>query len=222
MKCHYCGQELKNGEVFCSCCGTRRQPEPRPSVEADIAPVDPFLTESVDEYTVFWEEEPSAPAASVVSAAPESRPAYVPYGAPERESRPKGPLIQLPTERSLAKMVFLGIITLGIYPLAVWCRIVTELNIAASRYDGERTMSVLGAVLLAPVTLGIYPLVWHHDLCRRIGAELKRRQIDYEFGAKTFWLWNVLGMLILAGPFVFTHRLMKAMNLINRDFNVKG
>ena len=119
-------------------------------------------------------------------------------------------------------MFFLGILTLGIYPLVIWCRIVTELNIAASRHDGERTISYLGACMLTPVTLGVYPFVWFHGFCRRMGAELKRRGIGYEISASTFWLWFVLGMLILVGPFVFTHKVMKAMNLINRDFNVNG
>ena len=57
---------------------------------------------------------------------------------------------------------------------------------------------------------------------RRVGDELRRRNIDYQFGAKTFWLWNVLGSLILVGPFVFVHKLMKAMNRINGDFNRRG
>ena len=119
-------------------------------------------------------------------------------------------------------MFFLGILTLGIYPVVIWSRIVTELNIVASRYDGKRTMSYFGMVMLAPITLGIHPLVWIHKFCRRIGDELNRRHLDYTFGPAAFWLWCVLGSLILVGPFVFTHKLMKSMNLLNADFNVKG
>ena len=55
-----------------------------------------------------------------------------------------------------------------------------------------------------------------------MGAELKRRQIDYNFGAADFWLWCILGCLILIGPFVYIHKRMKAMNLINADYNEKG
>ena len=47
-------------------------------------------------------------------------------------------------------------------------------------------------VLLSPLTLGIHSLVWMHKLCRRIGAELQRRGISYRFGAKDFWLFNML------------------------------
>jgi hypothetical protein len=83
-------------------------------------------------------------------------------------------------------------------------------------------MPYFGMIILSPVTLGIYTFVWMHKFCRRIGEELQRRKLDYQFGASTFWLWGILGSLILVGPFIFTHKLMKAMNKINADFNVKG
>ena len=199
MNCHYCGAELKEGLIFCGNCGTRRAelPEPRRNLPEE------------------------KPAQRVMPPAESVRPAYIPFGGPARTAV-GAPAVQLPTRRSLAKMFFLGILTLGIYPMTIWFRLVTELNIAASRYDGERTMSCFGVMVLTPITLGIYPIVWIHGLCHRIGAELKRRELLYEFGASTFWLWNVLGALILVGPFIFTHKLMKSMNLINSDFNVNG
>ena len=83
-------------------------------------------------------------------------------------------------------------------------------------------MPYFAACALTPITLGIFHFVWMHRLCRRVGDELSRRKLDYRFGAKDFWLWNVLGLLILVGPFVFLHKLMKSMNLINADFNRKG
>ena len=119
-------------------------------------------------------------------------------------------------------MIFLGLLTLGIYPTVIWSRIVTELNITTSRYDGRRTMPYFGMLMLAPLTLGIYAFVWMHKLCRRIGDELTRRGTGYEFGPSTFWLWNVLGSLIIVGPFVFLYKLMKSMNKINADFNTNG
>ena len=119
-------------------------------------------------------------------------------------------------------MIFLGILTAGIYPTVIWSRIVTELNIVASRHDGKRTMPYFAMLLLSPITLMIYTFVWFHGLCNRVGRELRRRRIDYAFGPRHFWLWNILGSLILVGPFIFLHKLMKAMNFINRDFNRNG
>ena len=144
--------------------------------------------------------------------------------APKNADRPRRvpPRLQLPTERGLAKMFFLGILTLGIYPIVIRSRIVTELNIAASRYDGKRTMPYFAMVTLSPITLGIYALVWMHKFCHRIGDELVRRNADYKFGPSTFWLWCVLGSLIIVGPFVFVHKLMKSMNKINAHYNIYG
>ena len=119
-------------------------------------------------------------------------------------------------------MFFLGIITLGIYPVVIWSRIVTELNIVASRHDGRRTMPYFAMLMLSPVTLGILPLVWMHNFCGRIGDELRYRKINDTFRPRDFWLWGMLGSLILVGPFVFTHKLMKAMNKLNDDFNRCG
>jgi hypothetical protein len=72
------------------------------------------------------------------------------------------------------------------------------------------------------LTLGIVPLVWSHKISGRIGRELVRRNIRYGFGARTFWLWNVLGSLIIVGPYIYTHKLMSAMNRLARDYNARG
>lgn len=199
MKCSYCGAELTAGRRFCDFCGTEQEEKKTEKL---------LWTEDMLE-EVAVRKVPTAPAA--------------PAPKPEaKRVRTAAPRIQLPTGRGLGKMFFLGILTLGIYPTVIWSRIVTELNLAASRYDGKRTMPYFAMCTLAPITLGIYLLVWMHQFCGRVSEELKRRGIDYKFGAKTFWLWNVLGSLILVGPFIFVHKLMKSMNQINGDFNRRG
>jgi hypothetical protein len=165
------------------------------------------------------------------------------------------PVFQLPEKRAMWKMILLSILTLGIYPFVIWCKISMEINVVASRYDGEWTMHYMCMMLLAPITLMIYPLVWIHGLCRRTGDELIRRKLNYKFSAATFWLWNLLYPLLGAiitvalvfilptfnlslmivyiasaatsiisfiGPFVYLHKHMKAMNLVNADYNEKG
>lgn len=119
-------------------------------------------------------------------------------------------------------MIFLGLITCGIYNIVISSKMVTEMNITTSRYDGRRTMPFLAMCTVAPLTLGIYTFIWMHGLCSRMGDELRRRNIAYSFGAADYWLWNLLGSLILVGPFIFLHKQMKALNLINGDFNRKG
>lgn len=192
MNCHYCGAERKANARFCLNCGTKQE-----IIWPEAAPVRKQPEVSL------WDEP--------------MEDLWIPAG--ETGNRPA---LQLPSERSLWKMVLFGILTAGIYPAVVWSRMVTELNIAASRRDGKRTMPYFAMVLLAVPTLGIYPLVWMHQFCRRVGEQLVSREIGGAFGPRDFWLWNVLGGLILAGPLVFTHRLLGAMNGINADFNIRG
>lgn len=133
------------------------------------------------------------------------------------------PVGQLKTNKGLAKYIFLSIITCGIYGLVVMSSVSNDVNIAASRYDGKKTMHYcLLFFLIAPITLGIAGIVWFHKISNRIGNELKRRNIAYNFSCTDYWLWNVLGSLIIVGPFIYHHKLFKATNLMCADYNAKG
>ena len=133
------------------------------------------------------------------------------------------PVGQLKTNRSLLKFILLSIITFGIYGLVVMSAVSTDINAIASRYDGKKTMHYcLVVFVFSWLTLGIVPLVWSHKISNRIGNELTRRGISYSFSASTFWLWGVLGSLILVGPFIYTHKLLKSMNLLAENYNVNG
>lgn len=133
------------------------------------------------------------------------------------------PVNKLKTNRSLLKYVLLSMITFGIYGMVVDSVVSTDINQIASRYDGKSTVHyLLMQFIFSPLTLGIYGLVWMHKISNRIGNELKRRDINYSFGAETFWLWGILGMIIIVGPFVFKHKYLKSMNLLAEDYNLKG
>ena len=198
MKCYYCGMEVPKNQNYCLHCGSDQSAAPVQVPEVISPTVSQPAPAPAD-----WELEREFPQIRL----PEPQPA---------------PKLQLPTCRGLGKMFFLGLLTLDIYPTVIWSRIVTELNLVASRYDGKRTMPYFAMYLLAPLTLGIYPLVWMHKFCGRIRRELDRRTIGWQFGPRTFWLWGVLGSLILVGPFIFCHKLMVAMNKLNADYNING
>lgn len=256
MNCHYCGAEITGQEIFCRCCGTRQNPVPveEPPVAEEIVPAACEESAPIPEETFPVIPVPAEQPFAWKSLEETAPPNVAPLFGLEETPLPSKPRIQLPVKRGLGKMIFLGILTLGIYPMVIWSRLVGEVNMAASRYDGERSMSFFGMLMLAPITLGIHTLVWFHKLCRRIGAELERRNIAYIFGARDFWIWNFLlaflfeicvgaacalyvtgfrtygiiwallaaGLLALAGPFVFIHKLMKAMNHLNENFNTNG
>ncbi|MBQ8768481.1 MAG: DUF4234 domain-containing protein [Oscillospiraceae bacterium] len=133
------------------------------------------------------------------------------------------PVGQLKTNKGLLKFILLSLITFGIYPLVVMSAVSNDINIVASRYDGKKTMHFcLLMFIIGPITFGIAYIVWYHKISARIGGELKRRGIDYSFGASTYWLWNVLGSLIAIGPLVYLHKLFKAVNKMNAHYNVNG
>lgn len=133
------------------------------------------------------------------------------------------PVGQLKTNKGLFKTILLSLITFGIYSLVVMSSVSNDINIVASRYDGKKTMHYcLLFFIINPITLGIAGIVWSHKISNRIGSELRRRGIAYNFSASDFWLWNVLGSLILVGPFIYLHKMFKAVNKMNAHYNVNG
>lgn len=133
------------------------------------------------------------------------------------------PVGQLKTNKGLLKTLLLSFITFGIYSLVVMSAVSNDINIVASRYDGKKTMHYcLLFFLVGPLTLGIAEVVWIHRISNRIGAELKRRGVGYSFSAADFWLWGVLGSFIFVGPFIYLHRLFKAVNKMNAHYNLNG
>ena len=72
------------------------------------------------------------------------------------------------------------------------------------------------------MTLGIYAFIWYHKISNRIGNELARRGINYNFSATDFWLWGILGSFIIIGPFIYKHKMLASMNMLAEDYNIKG
>lgn len=124
------------------------------------------------------------------------------------------------TNRGLLKFILLNFITCGIYGIVFYSAIGEDINIIATRRDGKKTMHYcLVFFLLGPITCGIFTIVWFHGVSARIGEEARARGIAGNFGASTFWLWNVLGSLIIVGPFIYMYRLCKTMNALSANYN---
>ena len=133
------------------------------------------------------------------------------------------PAIHLPCNRNFWLVLLLSLITFGIYPLIVYSQISNEINTVASKYDGRKTMHYcLMTFIVSPITFGIGGLVWNHNICDRIGNELRRRGIAYNFGAADFWLWGILGSFIIVGPIVYAIKFFNAVNLMNANYNING
>lgn len=129
----------------------------------------------------------------------------------------------LRTKRSLLKYVLLGLVTLGIYDIWQMSEVGETLNLIATRRDGKRTMHYcLVFFLVGWLTLGIGWLVWYHKLSGRIGDEQAARGLPVTVTAATYWLWNILGSLIIVGPFIYAYKLLHAMNDLCADYNARG
>lgn len=202
-KCEHCGAKLREGATVCLKCGYLQNRAIREPVYLDPAEAEfPVISMS--------DRDISAPKAAESMAVCVVSPASVPAA-------------RLKTNRGLLKFVLLSIITCGIYGIAVMADVSMDINIVAGRYDGKRTMPYgLVFFIFSWLTLGIVPLVWSHRISGRIGAELTRRGISYRFGSGTFWGWGFFGSLILVGPFIYAHKLLKSMNLLAADYNVNG
>lgn len=135
----------------------------------------------------------------------------------------QAPVNRLSTSRGLLKYILLSMITFGIYGLVVMSSVSNDINVIASRYDGKKTMHYcLLTFIVLPLTFGIAGLVWFNNISARIGNELSRRGIAYSFSATDFWLWDVLGALIVIGPFVYMHKFFVAMNKLSENYNMYG
>ena len=133
------------------------------------------------------------------------------------------PLKPMNTERKLWKYIVFSILTCGIYSIVFWSSIGEDLNITAVRRDGKKTMHYcLIFFLLQEITCGIMTLVWFHQVSQRIGDEARARGFQTDLGASTFWLWDVLGSLIIVGPFIYVHKVCEAMNAIATSYNTYG
>lgn len=58
------------------------------------------------------------------------------------------------------KFWLLGIVTCGIYPIVMWCKMTNNLNAMAAKVGEAPIQGYIVAWLLGMITCGIYPIVW--------------------------------------------------------------
>lgn len=197
MICNNCGQEIADGSQYCEYCGQA---------------VKTGYTENQQMYNTT-----------------ENGGQYInqqQYGGQYINQQSPYPPMQarmLKTNRGMLKTILLSLITCGIYALVFYSSLGEDINQIASRRDGKKTMHYcLLLFIIAPLTCGIALFVWFHNISGRIGEEARMRGIDTSFGASTFWLWEILGAIIIVGPFVYLYKLCKTMNDICENYNTYG
>ncbi len=138
-----------------------------------------------------------------------------PYDDENRAYQPP----KLQTNRNMWKLMILTVLTLGIYGIVFFLPFSYDLDKIAPKHDGTKTMNYLFAYILSIFTFSIVMFAWHYQVADRLEEALAKRQIDYNFSTTDFWGWNLIGSLILIGPFIYYHKLCRAMNLLCADYN---
>lgn len=128
----------------------------------------------------------------------------------------------LQTDRQAWKLILFSILTLGIYSILFFMPFSYDIDKAAPRPDRSRTMSYAFAYILSLFTFSIVLLVWQYQIASRLEEALAEREIEYGFSTSDFWLWQVVGSFFVIGPFVYFHKLCKAMNLLCADYNKRN
>lgn len=124
---------------------------------------------------------------------------------------------------SLLPCVLLSVVTFGIYGIYLYACFGHHINTIASRYDGKKTMNYwLLFLVVGPVTLGIGYLIWNHRFCGRVQKELQRRGLEVCLTPGSFWLWSVLGTVIVIGPLVYLWKIIRAINMLAKSYNQAG
>ena len=133
------------------------------------------------------------------------------------ERAPQRPKLQ--TNRAAWKLILFNLLTCGIYSILFFIPFSFDLDVAAPRRDGGKTMNYLLALVLSLFTCSIVITVWHYQIAERVEEALRKRHISYDFSMTDFWLWGVLGSFVLVGQWVYLYKLCKAMNLICENYN---
>ena len=141
------------------------------------------------------------------------------YKYPYENEEKEIPRELLKTNRSMWKFMIFNLLTLGIYSIVFFIPFSFELE--KIHPTGSKQMNFLGAYVLAKFTFSIVIHIWMYQMTKRVENALEYRLIDYEFGTGDFWLWFVFGSFFLVGPFVYYHKLCKAMNLLCENYNEK-
>ncbi len=123
------------------------------------------------------------------------------------------------TNRSGVLFVFLGIITLGVYPVVLLSHVRKEVS---SLLDGKgvgKQMPFVWAYLLGFITLGLAPLIWICRMANKIEMAALEKKITSPRLSGAYMLWAYFGVVILIGPFLAYHRFFALLNRVEGRAN---
>lgn len=125
------------------------------------------------------------------------------------------------TNRRLVKCIFLGLITLGIYNLAVAVRLGSDLNRVQKQLGipGKKVMNFIGACFLSIITLGIPLFIWSIRVPNRVYLYADKAGVQKRGSCKAFFLVTILLCWTIIGPLIVMSKLLKTANNVCKWYN---
>ena len=123
-------------------------------------------------------------------------------------------------KRSGVAFIFLGIITLGIYPIVVLTHVRREVNTLTADNGVKKQMPFFWAYVLGLVTYEIVPIVWLAHMAEKVQIAALERKVTSTRISKAFVVcWLLFGSYIIVGPFLVFCRFFKLLNLVEQAEN---
>lgn len=190
--CEKCGHILKEGQMFCSKCGTPRAVlvERKCSVCGTVLEDDDLFCPMCGKR---YEDEPKAVAKIEQSSVVEEKPtelAVVEEIKPEDEIQKPEWFIEV-DERSVAAAVFFSLITCGLYSI-YWVYRIMKMQ---KELDGDGS-SVLGE-MLCMLFVPFYGIYWYYTRADKIIEGLEKRGIQASSNKETFLICGILCLAIV-------------------------
>ncbi|MDR0623461.1 MAG: DUF4234 domain-containing protein [Treponema sp.] len=123
--------------------------------------------------------------------------------------------------RSMVVYIILSIITLGIYSLYWIHKLAKDMNTICDG-DGKKTGGLLKCFFLGLITFGIYNWVWLFMLGDRLQDNASRYGLTFKESGTAVLLWALLGSVIIVGPFISLHIVIKNINSLAGEYNKKS
>ena len=123
-------------------------------------------------------------------------------------------------KRGLAGLIILSIVTFGIYGLYWIYKLAKDVNTICEG-DGKKTGGLLKYLLLGLVTFGIYNCIWVYSLGDRLQDNAHKFNQTFKESGGIVLLWFLLGSLIIIGPFIALHIIIKNTNALADEYNKK-
>ena len=122
-------------------------------------------------------------------------------------------------ERSIWPVLILSVITLGIYPIWSYHKIVQDVNLICEE-DGKRSPGVLVWLVLTLLTCGIYNMLWWCNMHDRLRATAKIKGVTIEQTTSGLMLlfigaYFVMGIL----TWVALHKFLSTLNDMATAYN---